>query len=94
MDLAKQGRKLGKQVCWHTHFNHPNEITWITKEAALRLCQGGLVIRNQTVLLKGVNDTDSTMGTLIRTLADMNIEPVRSPPATFLMRTTLVFENR
>ncbi|KAF1978235.1 kama family protein [Bimuria novae-zelandiae CBS 107.79] len=75
VDLARQGRKIGKQVCWHTHFNHPNEITWITKKAALHLCQQGLVVRNQSVLLKGVNDDPETMGTLIKALADMNIEP-------------------
>lgn len=92
VDLAKKGRELGKQVCWHTHFNHPNEITWVTKKAALRLCQQGLVIRNQSVLLKGVNDDAETMGTLIKTLADMNIEPVSTlwtPPSTIFNITVV-----
>jgi lysine 2,3-aminomutase len=74
--LTKNGRELGKQVCLHTHFNHPNEITWVTKNAARHLFQQGVIIRNQSVLLKGVNDSVETMAKLIRLLADMNIQPV------------------
>jgi len=67
---------MGKQVCLHTHFNHPNEITWITKKAANKLFQEGVIVRNQSVLLKGVNDDHETMGKLIKNLADINIQPV------------------
>ena len=70
------GRKLCKQVALHTHFNHPNEITWITQEAAHRLYKSCVVVRNQTVLLRGVNNDLGTMKQLIRELADMNIQPV------------------
>lgn len=76
IELSKLGRRLGKQVCLHTHIDHPNEITWITKAAAHHLFEKGVIVRNQTVLLKGVNDDVKTMGTLIRSLADMNIQPV------------------
>ncbi|KAJ4297935.1 hypothetical protein N0V90_005834 [Kalmusia sp. IMI 367209] len=75
IDLTRQGRELGKQVCWHTHFNHPSEITWITREAARYLFGQGVIIRNQSVLLKGVNDDFETMRTLIESLADMNVQP-------------------
>jgi lysine 2,3-aminomutase len=34
--LAERGRSLHKQVVLHTHFNHPNEITAITREAMNR----------------------------------------------------------
>jgi L-lysine 2,3-aminomutase len=74
--LSKRGRELGKQVCLHTHINHPNEITWITRKAAQRLFQEGVIVRNQSVLLKGVNDDNETMGKLIKDLADINIQPV------------------
>ena len=30
-DVAKRGRKLHKEVCIHTHFNHPREITDISR---------------------------------------------------------------
>ena len=64
------------QVALHTHFNHPNEISWVTREAAQLLMSNGVVVRNQSVLLRGVNDDVHTMGKLIRELADMNIQPV------------------
>lgn len=73
--LSDQGRNIGKQVAMHTHFNHPNEITWATKQAALYLYQRGVIVRNQTVLLRGVNDDVATMSTLMHQLADIQIEP-------------------
>nr|POE66248.1 l-lysine 2,3-aminomutase [Quercus suber] len=75
IDISDLGRKLGKQVAMHTHFNHPNEITWVTEVAARYLFARGVTVRNQSVLLKGVNDNLETMSTLIRKLADLNIQP-------------------
>lgn len=75
IELSDRGRFMGKQVAIHTHFNHPNEITWVTELAARYLFQRGVVVRSQTVLLKGVNDTVDTLACLIRKLADLNIEP-------------------
>lgn len=75
LGVSSQGKRLGKQVALHTHFNHPNEITWVTRQAAQLLFEKGLVVRNQTVLLRGVNDDVATMSSLIRQLADMNIQP-------------------
>ena len=74
--ITDLGRKLFKNDALHTHFNHPNEITWITREAAQRLYSSCVVVRNQNVLLKGVNNDLGTMKQLIRELADMNIQPV------------------
>lgn len=74
--VSTLGREQGKSVALHTHFNHPNEITWITRLAARKLYASGVTIRNQTVLLRGVNNDLVTMKRLIRTLADMNIQPV------------------
>lgn len=66
---------MGKQVALHTHFNHPNEITWITEAAARHLFKHGVIVRNQSVVLRGVNDDVATMSSLIRKLAELNIEP-------------------
>jgi lysine 2,3-aminomutase len=74
--LSSKARKMGKSVAMHTHFNHPNEFTWVSREAAQRLYENGVTVRNQAVLLKGVNDSVETMGKLIRELADNNIQPV------------------
>lgn len=75
VDISNQGRAQGKQVAMHTHFNHPNEITWATELAAKYLFRKGVTVRNQSVLLRGVNDNISTMSTLIRRLADLNVQP-------------------
>jgi lysine 2,3-aminomutase len=76
VQLSAAARKLGKQIALHTHFNHPNEITWVSRKAAQALWEKNVVVRNQSVLLRGVNDDVQTMGKLIRELADMNIQPV------------------
>ncbi|CAI6257619.1 unnamed protein product [Periconia digitata] len=75
ISLSRKGREIGKQVCWHTHFNHPKEITWITELAAQLLFKHGVIVRNQSVLLRGVNDTPEIMTKLIRNLAAINIQP-------------------
>jgi len=83
--ISQMARKKGKNVAIHTHFNHPNEITWVTRLAAQRLFENGVTVRNQTVLLKGVNDTVGTMSKLIRDLADLSFMPVSPslPPLHF-----------
>jgi lysine 2,3-aminomutase len=73
--LSNKGRSVGKQVAIHTHLNHPHEITWVTELASRHLFEKGVIVRNQTVLLKGVNDSVETMSKLIRMLADLNIQP-------------------
>lgn len=81
-DLAK---KAGKAMAVHTHFNHPNEISWITRMASQKLLEAGVTVRNQTVLLRGVNDDVETMSRLIRVLADNHIFPVCFLPPHFHM---------
>lgn len=74
--ISDLGRKLGKSVALHTHFNHSQEISWVTQQAAQKLFENAVTVRNQTVLLHGVNNDVGTMKTLIRNLADINIQPV------------------
>lgn len=76
IQLSNEGRAMGKSISLQTHFNHPNEITWVTKAAARRLFEAGVQVRNQTVLLNGVNSDVETMTKLIRRLAALNIQPV------------------
>jgi lysine 2,3-aminomutase len=77
--VSARARRAGKAMALHTHFNHPNEISWITEQASQKLYENGVLVRNQTVLLKGVNDDVETMSALIRKLADNNIQPVCPP---------------
>jgi lysine 2,3-aminomutase len=73
--VVEKGRTLHKDVVLHTHFNHPSEITGITEAAMGRLFERGIVVRNQTVLMRGVNDTVETMTTLIKRLSYVNVHP-------------------
>ncbi|KXG46134.1 Lysine-2,3-aminomutase family [Penicillium griseofulvum] len=75
IEISQLARKRGKSVALHTHFNHPQEISWITEQAAQRLFENAVTVRNQTVLLNGVNNDVDTMKSLIRRLADNNIQP-------------------
>ncbi|MCA8918002.1 MAG: KamA family radical SAM protein [Planctomycetes bacterium] len=69
------GRKLGKEVCLHTHFNSPNEISLITYDAMQELFRHGIKVRNQSVLIRGVNDTPEKMQLLVKRLSYMNVQP-------------------
>ncbi|KAI0017410.1 kama family protein [Xylariomycetidae sp. FL0641] len=73
--VSDRARAAGKHMALHTHFNHPNEVSWITELASRKLMQSGVTVRNQTVLLRGVNDDVETMGRLIQMLAKMVIQP-------------------
>lgn len=64
-----------KQLFLITHFNHPHELT-PQSNAAIKAVQGcGIPVRNQTVLLKGVNDDGVVLGTLLRGLIRMGVIP-------------------
>jgi lysine 2,3-aminomutase len=73
--IVEKGRKQRVDVMIHTHFNHPNEITSITQAAATRMFERGIMVRNQTVIMRGVNDTIETMGRLIKRLSYINVHP-------------------
>jgi lysine 2,3-aminomutase len=73
--VVERGRKLHKEVVLHTHFNHPNEITAITEAAMNVLMERGIVVRNQSVLQRGVNDDVDTMKLLVKRLGHVNVHP-------------------
>ena len=76
IELSKRGRKMGKEVCVHTHINNKQEISWITRQGAQRLYEEGVIVRNQSVMLNGVNNTFEQMSELVHTLSELHIEPV------------------
>jgi lysine 2,3-aminomutase len=73
--VVDRGRKAGKEVVIHTHFNSPNEISWITQRAMNLLFERGVTVRNQSVLIRGVNDDPATMQLLVRRLSWINVHP-------------------
>ena len=64
---------MGKEVVLHTHFNAPEEITWITEKAMRLLFERGIFTRNQSVLIRGVNDTRERMQLLVKRLGHINV---------------------
>jgi lysine 2,3-aminomutase len=75
LGVVEKGRKLRKEVVLHTHFNHPNEITYITEMAMGLLMERGVTMRNQCVLQRGVNDSVDTMTMLVKRLGHINVHP-------------------
>lgn len=73
VEVVDRGRSMGKDVVLHTHFNHPNEITWITKNAMDLLFARGVLVRNQSVLIRGVNDDPEVMRLLVKRLGYLNV---------------------
>jgi lysine 2,3-aminomutase len=73
--VVELGRKLHKEVALHTHFNHPNEITGITRDAMHKLFERGITVRNQSVLQRGVNDDTETMKLLVKRLGHLHVHP-------------------
>lgn len=64
-----------KSIYVVTQFNHPNELTDEAKKAVDALLKAGVTLKNQTVLLKGVNDDGETMGQLLKGLTRWGIAP-------------------
>ncbi len=58
-----------------THFNHPNEITNLTKKAVKKILSTGTPVLNQTVLLKDVNNNKKIIKNLMRDLLKVKIKP-------------------
>ena len=59
----------------NTHFNHPREITKEVRKACEMLSDAGIPVGNQSVLLKGVNDTPKIMKDLVQKLLMIRVKP-------------------
>ncbi len=58
-----------------THFNHPAELTKESEQACLTLVKAGIPLLNQTVLLKGVNDSAEVLEELFLGLVKIKVKP-------------------
>jgi len=59
----------------NTHFNHPLELTAEAAAACDRLLRAGIPVGNQSVLLRGINDSLEVMQSLCETLVRMRVRP-------------------
>lgn len=59
----------------NTHFNHSKEVTPETKKACAMMADAGIPLGNQSVLLKGINDSVHIMRDLVHDLVMMRVRP-------------------
>ncbi len=59
----------------NVHFNHPYEITTDSKLACDKLADAGIVLGNQAVLLRDINDDPYTMALLNQRLLELRVKP-------------------
>ena len=57
------------------HTNHPDELTSEVRDALGRLADAGIVMGNQSVLLKGINDTVEIQKELVQKLLMCRVRP-------------------
>lgn len=71
LDLYKEKKKIYVV----TQFNHPKEITAESISAVDKLQSCCIPVRNQTVLLKGINDDSNVMSRLMKQLTGIGVIP-------------------
>jgi lysine 2,3-aminomutase len=73
--LFKKYSQMDKRLYVVTQFNHPREITPQSVSAVSKLINAGVLLSNQTVLLRGVNDDPDTLATLMNRLVSIGVAP-------------------
>jgi len=73
-ELCNMLSKYGP-IWLNTHFNHPRELTPEAANACDRLLRAGVPVNNQSVLLKGVNDSVKTQLKLCQGLLKIKVRP-------------------
>jgi len=73
--INSQNPVESKYLAINVHFNHPDELVPEVIAACNKLTARGITLRNQTVLLKGINDDIETMTHLFTLLIRNNIIP-------------------
>lgn len=71
--LSEYNKK--KQLYVVTQFNHPRELTQQAVASVRSLQKAGLIVKNQIVLLKGVNDKPKVLAELLKKLTACGVVP-------------------
>jgi lysine 2,3-aminomutase len=75
LEVLQAYSKKDRRIYISTQFNHPNEITEHSIEAVNRIINSGAIINNQTVLLRGVNDSPEILADLQKNLVRIGVNP-------------------
>lgn len=75
LEMFKAYSNRDRRIYLHTQFNHPNEITKEATEAVDLVIKSGVIVNNQTVLLRGVNDSAEVLADLQKNLVRIGVNP-------------------
>jgi KamA family protein len=75
LEILKKNSRNNRRLYVVTQFNHPREITEQTTKAVSSLIQSEVLLSNQTVLLKGVNDCPEILAALQNKLVSIGVSP-------------------
>jgi lysine 2,3-aminomutase len=75
LEILKRNSLHNRRLYVVTQFNHPREITEQSISAVGNLIQSRVLVNNQTVLLKGVNDSPETLANLQNRLVSTGVSP-------------------
>ena len=73
--IFKKYSQIDRRLYVVTQFNHPQEVTPQSISAVNNLIKAGVLLSNQTVLLRGVNDNPETLATLMNRLVSIGVTP-------------------
>lgn len=73
IELFKRHQDASHPLFLVTHFNHARELAPENTEALARLIDAGIVVRNQHVLLRGVNDSVTALTDLYKQLTNRRV---------------------
>ncbi len=75
VELLSWYSKKDRRIYVVTHFNHPREITGEAVKAVSKLIDAGIVVHNQAILMKGINDNAHILSELLNGLAGIGVQP-------------------
>jgi len=75
LDILKRYSYSDRRIYVVTQFNYPREISKESVKAINNLISAGIILTNQTVLLKGINDYPRTLAKLQNKLVSIGVNP-------------------
>jgi len=75
LNLLKKYSTKERRIYIVTHFNHPNELTKKSIDAIDKLIKSNVIVSNQTVLMKDINDNSKILSKLLNKLVSIGVIP-------------------
>ncbi len=75
LDLLREYSHPEKRIYLMSQFTHPREITPEAEKAIAALISAGVMVLNQTPILRGINDSGDVLAELFRKLSFIGISP-------------------